>query len=122
MARLVPLLLLIFGVALLLAVTSRAQRGPARDWRAYRPRARFGEGARRAAPGDAPHVVRRAELAGLRDAYSGAAIDPSVPLVRCGRCLALYHADSAVVLARENAGRCVTCGGTGFGAVTVRDA
>jgi len=121
MARLIPLLLFL-GLAVFLAVTARSGPAPARDPRAFRPKARSGRRDRHAAGrGAAPHLVRRTALAGLRDAYSGAALDPATPLVRCGRCLAFYHADSAVVLARENAGRCVTCGGSEFGAVSVTD-
>jgi rRNA maturation endonuclease Nob1 len=63
--------------------------------------------------------MRRDELAGLRDAYSGEPLDPARPLVRCEGCRSVYHADSAGVLARDNGGRCVACGGTEFAAVAV---
>ena len=59
------------------------------------------------------------ELAGLRDAYSGEPLNPDRPLVRCSGCLAVYHADNAGVLARDNGGRCAACGGTDFTAVTL---
>lgn len=116
MTRLLPLLLfLIVGVVLM--VTRRAGSGPARDGAAFRPRAR--------APRDAgaPGVVllRRSQVAGLRDAYSGEPLDASRPLVRCAACQSLFHATSAGVLARENRGRCVSCGARGFSAVTVTE-
>lgn len=116
MARLLPLLIfLLVGIVLLMARRSDSSRP--RDGRAFRPRAGT---RRRARPADGGHdAVRRDELAGLRDAYSGEPLDPSRPLVRCTGCRAIYHADSAGVLARDNGGRCAACGGTGFAALTV---
>lgn len=117
MARLLPILVFL-GVALWLAIAAGRRSAAGRDPRAYRPRSRFRDGfARRES--DAGCAVRRRDLAGLRDAYSGAALDPSRPLVRCTRCLAFYHAESAAVLVRENGGRCAACGGTAFRAVDV---
>jgi hypothetical protein len=57
----------------------------------------------------------------LRDAYSGATLDPSRPLVRCANCLAYYHSASADVLVRDNRARCASCGSGDFRAVVVRD-
>ncbi len=68
------------------------------------------------------HIVRRSELAGLRDAYSSAPIDAGQPLVRCGNCLSVYHADSFAVLQRENGGSCVICHSTDLGPVRLADA
>ena len=119
MARLLPFLIFL-GVALWLALASQRRTTARRDPRAFRPRARFREWVDRSPPEAAFRVARR-ELAGLRDAYSGAALDPARPLLRCTRCLAYYHADSAAVLERENGGRCVSCGGAGFRAVEVAD-
>jgi hypothetical protein len=116
MARLLPLLVFVLvGVLMLLARRTGASRP--RDGRAFRPRAWTHRRTRQADGGLA--AVRRDELAGLRDAYSGEPLDPARPLVRCGGCMAIYHADSAGVLARDNGGRCAACGGTEFTAVTV---
>jgi len=114
MARLLPLL--VFLVVWLALTLTRQQGGVrARDGRTYRPRAR---GRRRNGDPDAGvTLLRRRDLAGLRDAYSGEPIDPSRPLVRCGPCQSVYHAESAGVLARENGGRCASCGGSEFSAV-----
>lgn len=117
MARLLPFLIFL-GVALWLATASQRRMTARRDPRAFRPRARFREWFDRKAP-EAAFRVRRRDLAGLRDAYSGAALDPASPLLRCTRCLAYYHADSAAVLGRENGGRCGGCGGADFRAVEV---
>jgi hypothetical protein len=68
---------------------------------------------------DEPFVVTRRDIEGLRDAYSGAALDDTRALVRCDQCLAFYHAESVAILVRENKGRCAGCGGTNFRAVTL---
>jgi hypothetical protein len=106
LARLVPLLILLALIAVL-AVAWRGAR-PRSD-RVYRPRASpFGR--RSAAAGDADWVASRAELAGVRDAYSSETIDPDRVLYRCGGCLAWYHDASVAALKRDNAGRCAACG------------
>ena len=116
MARLLPLLMFVLvGVVLLFARRTDSSR--ARDARAFRPRASTRRRARPADRGLA--AMRRDELAGLRDAYSGEPLDPARPLVRCEGCRSVYHADSAGVLARDNGGRCAACGGTEFAAVAV---
>ena len=121
MARLIPLLLFIGVCFWLLTFVSRTSRGNG----TYRPRPRwpewFGTAAKPTEEGTV-HVVRRSELAGLRDAYSSAAIDPAQPLVRCGKCLSVYHADSYAVLRRENGGSCVICRGTDLSPVRLADA
>jgi len=120
MARLLPLLIFVIVAIFLALQRPRSASGP-RDPRAYRPRRRFrdwlGGNARR----DEPALLRRAELRGIRDAYSGESIDPARPLVRCATCRVLYHAESARVLARENQGRCAACGGSRYQAVTLLD-
>jgi len=116
MARLLPLLIfLLVGVVMFMARQAASSRP--RDGRTYRPRARARGRARPADDGLA--AVRRDELTGLRDAYSGEPLDATRPLVRCSGCRALYHADSAGVLARDNGGRCAACGSTDFAAVKV---
>jgi len=114
MARLLPLLaFLVIGLVLLLARQGATVRP--RDGRTFRPRARTRS---RGAGGDAGvTLLRRRDLAGLRDAYSGQPLDPARPLVTCAACQSVYHADSAGVLARDNGGRCANCGGTDFAAV-----
>jgi hypothetical protein len=116
MARLLPLLVfLLVGIVLLMTRPGTASRP--HDGRTFRPRA---WSRRRARPADGGlAAVRRDELAGLRDAYSGEPLDPARPLVRCASCRAIYHAESAGVLARDNGGRCATCGSTDFAAVTI---
>ena len=116
MARVLPLLVfMLVGIVLLMARRTDSSRP--RDGRAFRPRAWT---RRRSRPADGGlAAVRRDELAGLRDAYSGEPLDPARPLVRCTGCRAIYHADSAAVLARDNGGRCAACGGTDFAAVTL---
>lgn len=118
MARLLPLILLLLA-GLVLVVARRASAPRRRDGRTYRPRARTGRRADAGTPG--VYAVRRRDLAGLRDAYSGEPLDASRPLVRCDGCQSLYHARSADVLARENGGRCASCGGTDFSAVELID-
>lgn len=118
MARLLPLLIFL-ALAVFLALQRPGSPPGPRDPRAYRPRRRFrdwlGGGARRGERA----VLRRADLAGIRDAYSGEPVDPARPLVRCATCRVLYHAESARVLARENQGRCAACGGRSYQSVTV---
>jgi hypothetical protein len=121
MARLLPILLLLaVGIAFLLAVT-RATRGP-RSRYTYRPRGKWGADSRQgtAGPGTV-HVVHRREIAGLRDAYSSAPLDPDAPLARCGGCQAFYQAPSVASLQRENQGRCVVCGSGDLGPVRLAD-
>lgn len=121
MARLLPLIIFIL-IPLLIAFASRQQTGERRAAGAYRPkrRAMGGAGRRRANGSGEPFLVQERELRGIRDAYSGADLDPGRPLVRCAQCLAFYHASSAQVLIRENQGRCPACGGSDFRAVTLR--
>jgi hypothetical protein len=120
MGRFLPLLLFLVVAACLLLYRPGPGSGP-RDPRAYRPRRRFRDRFGVGAPPGEPAVVSRAELEGLRDAYSGEPIDPTRPLVRCSGCRVLYHAESARVLARENAGRCAACGGMSYQAVALLD-
>ncbi|HSJ97096.1 MAG TPA: hypothetical protein VLC53_08485 [Myxococcota bacterium] len=116
MARLLPLLIFLL-IAVVLYLARRAAPSRPRDGRTYRPRTRSRGRARPEDGGLAS--VRRDELTGLRDAYSGEPLDATRPLVRCSSCRALYHADSAGVLARDNGGRCAACGSTDFAAVKV---
>jgi hypothetical protein len=116
MVRLLPLLLfLIVGLVLLM----NRQAAPVRshEGRTYRPRSRSRSRARDSTGGVT--LLRRRDLAGLRDAYSGESLDASRPLVHCDACQSVYHADSARILARENGGRCVGCNKAGFSAVRV---
>jgi len=115
MARLLPLLAFLV-IGLILMLTRQDGTARPRDGRSYRPRAR----ARRRDGGDAGvTLLRRRDLAGLRDAYSGQPLDPTRPLVTCTGCQSVYHADSAGVLARDNGGRCASCGGNVFAAVKI---
>jgi len=112
-----------FGLAAwLIAVAATATFGRPRDAGTYRPRwaGWFGKDADAPQPGTM-HLVKRAELKGLRDAYSSASIDLAQPLLRCGRCLATYHAASVAELDRSNEGRCVVCGSQDLAAVYVAD-
>lgn len=119
MSRLVPLLVVIGLVFFFWGFFLRI--GRPRGARTYRPRARWGAPAGGDAPPGTVHVVKASDLAGVRDAYSSAPIDPAKPLLRCGRCLSLYHSESVAALDRENRGRCATCGGTDLAAVHVVD-
>jgi hypothetical protein len=117
LARLLPLL---FALAVLLIVVIARQLAlrPRND-RTYRPRTDHWGGLGRGetsrphqqrASADADWVATRAELAGVRDAYSSAALDPDQPLYRCGGCQAFYHQTSLRALRADNLGRCVLCG------------
>jgi hypothetical protein len=107
MARLFPLLILL--ALLVVAFVARQQLRPRSD-RVYRPRASpFGR--RLAATGgDANWMANRADVEGVRDAYSSAALDPERALFRCGGCQAWYQDESVDALLRDNAGRCALCG------------
>ena len=120
MGRFLPLLIFLV-VGVFLALQRPQSRSGPRDPRAYRPRRRFRDWLGGEARRDEPAILRRAELEGIRDAYSGEPIDSARPLVRCATCRVLYHAESARVLARENQGRCAACGGSSYQAVTLRD-
>ena len=74
-----------------------------------------------AAPAGLAHVVKRSALVGVRDAFSSAPLDPDRPLARCGACLSFYAEDSRAALVHENNGRCVVCGGTDIGRVSLVD-
>jgi hypothetical protein len=115
-ARLLPLLLAL--AAFLIVAIVRSGAGRPRSDRTYRPRRNpwpgsFGAAAP-AGKGGASGLnwtARRAEVEGVRDAYSSAALDPDAPLYRCGGCLAFYQQSSVRSLAAENGGRCALCGG-----------
>ena len=117
MASLLPLL--VFVAVMLLMLVRNAGRSAQRDPRAFRPR-RTTAG-RRGHGDEFPFALRRADLTGLRDGYSGEALDPGRGLVRCAGCGVLYHVESARVLARENGGRCAACGTSDFRAVVLVD-
>jgi DNA-directed RNA polymerase subunit RPC12/RpoP len=126
MARVLPLLLL-FGVFFVLIALLRRFGGPPRAGTpgrstdsSHRPRPAAGG---RAAPTDdgAPLIMRRAELAGLRDAYSSAPVDATQPLHACARCQAIVHAASLQALREGNHGRCPVCGHRGFRLVRLVD-
>ena len=113
-----------FLYPLLAAVAAyRASQGPARgqDDPRYRPRSRFGDGWNpfrngnpfQSDPEPAPHArapVGRAELSQLRDALSGAGLDPAAENFRCARCQSYYSVASVRALANENGARCISCG------------
>jgi len=119
MARLLPLLLAL--AAFLLVAIARQQAARSRSDRTYRPRpsSRHGWGGSGHAADGTQWVVRRAELEGLRDAYSSAALDPGQPLHRCGGCQAYYHQSSLNALKADNHGRCALCGSDDLRAVHV---
>lgn len=114
MARLLPLILL----ALLAAYLLFRHGARPRSDRVYRPRSGpFRRG--RTAEAGTRWVVARAELDGVRDAYSSAALDATQPLFRCGGCQAWYHESSVRALDLDNGGRCALCGGLDLREVAV---
>ena len=119
-ARLLPFLIFA-AIGLLLLIANQDRSRPVRDWRAWRPksRARAGQRNRAHQHDDTALMLRPGDIAGLRDAYSGAPLDASTPLVQCANCQAFYHVASTTILRRDNAGRCASCGGRDFRAVVV---
>jgi hypothetical protein len=118
MARLLPLLLFL-AIFVLVAAFARREAARVRSDRVFRPRS-GAFGARRRAGGQGERwVIRREDLAGVRDAYSSAAIDPDAPLYRCGGCQACYHGSSVAALRAENYGRCALCGSNDLQPVSV---
>jgi hypothetical protein len=124
--------LAVFGMAAAAAI--RASQGPTRsaDDPRYRPRGRFGAGWNpfgdgglfgsglgsgfgsafgpdRAPPIDARAILTRAQLAQVRDALSGASLDPDRENFRCARCQSYYSVESVRALASENGARCLSC-------------
>jgi hypothetical protein len=121
MARFLPLIVFVAVCFWLISRISGLPRGA----RTYRPRPRWqdwGGGVQKSVKPGTVHIVRHGELAGLRDAYSSAPIDPAQSVFRCGKCLSVYHASSIAVLQRENGGCCMVCGGTDIGPVRFADA
>jgi hypothetical protein len=123
LARLIPLLLLF--VALLIVAFARQRSRPRSD-RTYRPHATPWRGGGTSSTGSAAHpaggsnwVVSHAELEGVRDAYSSAALDASTPLYCCAGCQAYYHQGSVDALVAHNHGRCALCGSDDLRAVRV---
>jgi hypothetical protein len=117
MVRLLALIVF-FGFAVRTAA-DLVSLGGARPRGTYRPRPRWRFNGEPHGKAGTVHLVRRSELEGLRDAYSSAPIDPDEPLLRCGRCLAVYDATSAHELERTNGGRCVACGSTDLAPVRI---
>ncbi len=119
-ARLLPFLIFA-AIGLLLLIANQDRSRPVRDWRAWRPkpRARAGQRGRAHQHDDAALILRPGDVEGLRDAYSGAPLEASRPLVQCANCQAFYHVASTTILQRDNAGRCASCGGRDFRAVVV---
>ena len=100
-------------------IMGQRRDAPSRDGRTWRPRARSRTRRSDDAKYEGPITVSPADIAGLRDAYSGATLDPARPLVQCANCLAFYHSDSVTALVRDNAGRCASCASTAFRAVAI---
>ena len=109
-----------FGFAISFAAVLVSLSAP-RPRGTYRPWSRWWFGDEPQGEPGTMHLVKRSELEGLRDAYSSAPIDPAQPLLRCGSCLAMYHATSVHELDRANGGRCVVCRSTDLAAVHVAD-
>jgi len=114
--RAIPIVVLI-GLLLLVAfalVTGGRVRPS--DPHRYRPR----QGHREAGtafedePADEAAADARSgpEASAPTDFFTGAALDPDHGIVRCTDCRALYHPDTAALLAEHNGGRCASCGGT----------
>lgn len=123
MARLFPLVIIVTvvaGLAWLLRRLLAASAPPAAS-ATYRPKARWRPADAARARQGAVQVMTRGELAGLRDAYSSAPINPDGDLLSCARCHAMYHRASMDELKHDNAGRCVVCSGTEFGPVRLTD-
>lgn len=115
----------LFGLAVagftLFTAWKAAQENPrSRDDPRYRPHGRPGgkawSGDKRwpgddgeAPPMNARAVVDRSSLAQLRDALTGAALDPRAELFRCAGCQSYYSVASVRALANENGARCMTC-------------
>lgn len=120
-------LLAVIGIfiAFALIVAALFAGGRSRDENTFRPRMRwrdlFGGRVDGAHDKGLAHVVRRQELADVRDAYSSAAVDPARPLYRCAGCQAFYADGSVAELARRNHHRCAICGSTDIGPVQVID-
>jgi len=62
--------------------------------------------------GEAAAPGNPTDLAGLVDAFTGAALDPARGLLQCDSCQVFYHQESYQILQSENGGRCVACLGT----------
>jgi len=108
-------------LALLVVAIARQRSARPRSDRVYRPHAD-----RRTSRGGAAHsaagtnwMTPRADLAGVRDAYSSAAIDPDQRLYRCGGCQSYYHQGSLQALRADNMGRCALCGSPDLRSVQV---
>ncbi|MGE0312479.1 MAG: hypothetical protein AB7P21_12760 [Lautropia sp.] len=102
--------LAVAGVTLFTAWKTAQENLRSRDDPRFRPRGRRAAGADDAPPMNARAHVDRAALAQLRDALTGAALDPSGELFRCAGCQSFYGVASVRALANENGARCLNCG------------
>lgn len=121
MARLLPFLVFVLMAIVFAMAFTSTRRGPRGT---HRPRAKWRFGTEAGPPPARPgtvHIVPRAQLAGLRDAYSSEPLDDSRALARCGGCQAFYHAESLQALRRDNHGRCAVCGSTDLGPVRIAE-
>jgi hypothetical protein len=118
MLRIAPIVLAGLLVLAMLLV-ALASRGAARQADPSRFRPRRGHRSAKTAFDDeaAPGPADGASEPDARDAdaatdfVTGAPLDPADGLVRCDDCRALYHPDTAALLAEVNRGRCASCGG-----------
>lgn len=77
----------------------------------YRPRAPSRtSGIKFEQVGSASQLPDGDALAGLHDAFTGAALNPVLGLHQCGTCKVYYHTESVSVLREVNEMRCVACG------------
>lgn len=60
------------------------------------------------------------DLSGLRDAFTGAPLNPTLGIYKCTNCSVFYHQQSYQVLTEENQGRCISCSSTKIIAVNTK--
>lgn len=104
-----PLLLAIVVVIVLLRQVQQWTAGRASST-TYRPRA---SRTRRTGPESDPTAsctMTRATVARLRDALTGANLDPDDELARCADCDSYYGIESVRALVQDNGARCINCG------------
>jgi hypothetical protein len=60
-------------------------------------------------PPAANQVATSEDLAGVVDAFTGEALNPTLGLYQCRKCQVYYHRASYEVIKSENGGQCVAC-------------
>ena len=101
--------------------STRRSPPPKRKPTGYRPRNKpprktidFGTSP---SPSPSSGTIKTEDLKDLKDAFTGAPLNPKLGLYKCNNCQVYYHKESYLILKSENNSKCMACGSSNIIAV-----